>query len=245
MVLHEAFQAESIRGFYSDAPLSSRLSRSAYYPGQQGGLAIWDTIFGVSTPGGKTASTWYAHTSDLPDLGDQQFYPSNVTGSKGITYRYFTGQPTIPFGFGLSYTSFEYSQMVITNPQPQACDWIQVNVTVTNTGSITGDEIIQVYLQQVNATVPAPLIRLVGFQRVTIAAGASVTESFSIDPAYRSVVMDEGFDNIWTPTRLIEAGELIISVGGGQPGFAPFNGFTQTVQVMSQANLDDCEKPNA
>jgi beta-glucosidase len=156
-----------------------------------------------------------------------------------VSYRYFTLPPVLPFGFGLSYTRFAYSGLrVAATAAP--CDDIQVIFSVQNIGSVDSDEVVQVYVRTPNASVPAPRVRLVAFQRVHLRAGAPPTAiSLTIKPAFRSVVLDNARDNFWQPTRLVEAGIIDVSVGGGQPDFYE-GALTTHVQITSSANLDHC-----
>jgi beta-glucosidase len=129
---------------------------------------------------------------------------------KGRTYRYFTGEPLWPFGFGLSYTTFQYSGLTIPNTPLAAGDSLDVAVTVTNTGKLAGDEVVQLYLKFPD--VPgAPIRALRGFQRVHLAPGAHQKVAFRLEPRALSMVDEAG--NI-----IVAAGKYALCVGGGQPG---------------------------
>ena len=130
----------------------------AWYPGMMGGYAISDVIFGAHNPSGRVPVTYYSSTSELPAPGTTNLYPSN--SSKGLTYRYYNGTPVFPFGYGLSYTTFEYSKLQVNTTTPSACDHIGLNVTVTNTGKRDGSEVIQVYAKQPEASVDVPRVRI-------------------------------------------------------------------------------------
>jgi len=146
----------------------------AWYPGEEGGTAIADVLFGEISPSGKLPVTFYASDADLPDFEDYDM--------DGRTYRYFTGKPLWPFGFGLSYTTFEYGKASITKEG--------LKVTVRNTGSFDADEVLQMYVKRTDDT-QGPRMALRGFARKHIKAGQKLTfvipfdsETFrSFDPA--------------------------------------------------------------
>jgi beta-glucosidase len=129
---------------------------------------------------------------------------------KGRTYRYFEGQPLYPFGFGLSYSKFAYSNAKVSNSTLKAGSDLQVDVDVRNTGPTAGDEVVQVYLIFPNLT-GAPLRALRGFQRVNIRPGQMQHVRLTLGPRDLSMVDAEG-------TRLVAAGAYKLFVGGGQPG---------------------------
>jgi beta-glucosidase len=131
---------------------------------------------------------------------------------KERTYKYFTGKPLYPFGHGISYTTFEYSNLRIPR-SVKAGDPVNVSVTVTNNGSQAGDEVVQLYITDRQASAPVPIRKLVGFRRVSFKAGASQKVSFTIDPRELSLITDDA-------RRVIEPGIFDISVGGKQPGFS-------------------------
>ena len=111
-----------------------------WFPGQQGGAGFADLIFGKVAGGGRSPQTYYESDAELPPLGNMDLYKG-----KGTTYRYYSGKPTIPFGFGLSYTSFSYSALTVNASSISHCDSIGVTVTVSNTGDVDGDEVVQLY----------------------------------------------------------------------------------------------------
>jgi beta-glucosidase len=158
----------------------------AWYPGMQGGNAIADVLFGAYNPAGRVPVTYYVDDTQLPPAGQMDLYP--VNGSMGLTYRYFTGEPALPFGFGLSYTTFEYANLRLDKTAYGPCDDITVSVDVTNSGAVAGDEVVQVYLRQTGATVPVPSIRLAAFDRIeAIAPGQTVTVQLRIEPDFHTV----------------------------------------------------------
>jgi beta-glucosidase len=175
----------------------------AWYPGQSGGTAIADVLLGAYNPGGKLPVTFYKSTEDLTD-----FKSYNM---KGRTYRFFKGSPLYPFGYGLSYTTFSYSNFNI--PQSiNAGDDLPISVEVKNTGRIAGDEVVQVYVKDVKASVRTPLLSLQGFERIHLGPGESKTIKFNLIPKQLALLND---NMKW----MVEPGKFIISVGGGQPGY--------------------------
>jgi len=174
----------------------------AWYPGEQGGAAIGDVLSGVYNPAGRLPLTFYKSVADLPPFEDYSM--------QGRTYRYFEGQPLYPFGYGMSYSKFAYSNLKLSSTSLKAGTTLQVDVDVRNTSRIAGGEVAQVYL--VFPKVPgAPLRALRGFQRADIAPGATQHLRFTLDPRGLSSVNEAG-------DRLVAAGAYRIFVGGGQPG---------------------------
>ncbi len=174
----------------------------AWYPGEEGGLAVAQTLSGKNNPAGRLPVTFYKDVSQLPPFEDY--------GMKGRTYRYFTGTPLYPFGYGLSYTKFSYSKLTVPAGAVEAGQPVVVEATVTNTGSLAGDEVAQLYLEF--PTVPgAPLRALRGFERVHLEPGASQTVHFELKPRDLSMVTEAG-------EPIVAEGAYTVSVGGGQPG---------------------------
>jgi beta-glucosidase len=133
----------------------------AWYPGQEGGRAVAEILFGEVNPAGRLPLTFYRSTDDLPSFLDYSM--------TNRTYRYFSGKPLFAFGHGLSYTQFKYSAAQLDKPQAKADDTIHVKFDVANTGARDGDEVVQVYFRHVKSAVPQPLESLCGFQRVPVA----------------------------------------------------------------------------
>jgi len=175
----------------------------AWYPGQAGGRAVAEALFGTYNPGGRLPVTFYRSVDDLPPFEDYAM--------AGRTYRYFDGEVLYPFGYGLSYTSFSQDNLKISQYQLQPAESLTVSCEVTNTGAMTGDEVVQVYIRDEDASVPVPRHQLVGFKRLRLAAGASEWVSFTLPPKAFACVDDAGR---W----MIEPGQFTIFVGGGQPG---------------------------
>jgi len=174
----------------------------AWYPGEEGGTAIAETLAGVNNPAGRLPVTFYRSVNDLPPFDDYSM--------KGRTYRYFQGQPLYPFGYGLSYSKFTYSGGRLSASTLKAGQDLQLDVDVRNTSGVAGDEVVQAYL--VFPRLPgAPLRALRGFARVTIRPGEKRHVRMTIAARDLSMVNEEG-------TRLIAAGAYKLFVGGGQPG---------------------------
>jgi beta-glucosidase len=173
----------------------------AFYPGEEGGAAVAETLSGRNNPAGRLPVTFYKDVNQLPAFENYAM--------KGRTYRYFEGTPLYPFGYGLSYTTFAYSELTLPTKAVAAGSPVPVDVTVTNTGKQAGDEVAQLYLEFPN--VPgAPLRALRAFQRVHLEAGASQKLHFELQPRDLSMVTEAG-------VPIIAEGEYQLSVGGGQP----------------------------
>jgi beta-glucosidase len=171
----------------------------AWYPGGEGGAAVADVLFGKYNPAGRLPVTFYEKTSDLPDLADYSM--------ANRTYRYFTGQVLYPFGFGLSYTSFQYLPPVATNPNLTSADTLHFSVPVKNTGALDGDEVVQVYLHHQDSPVPQPIRSLVAFKRVTVAKSATVDVPFDVPVS---------LFRYWSETKkdyVLDAGKYDIQIG--------------------------------
>jgi beta-glucosidase len=174
----------------------------AWYPGEEGGAAVAETLSGRNNPAGRLPVTFYKDISQLP--------PFESYAMKGRTYRYFEGDPLYPFGYGLSYTSFSYSGLTNPGDVIAAGGPADFDVTVTNTGTKAGDEVAQLYLEFPD--VPGrPLRALRGFQRIHLEAGASQKVHFELRPRDLSMVTEAG-------EPVIAEGKYTVSVGGGQPG---------------------------
>ncbi|MBW6467072.1 MAG: glycoside hydrolase family 3 C-terminal domain-containing protein, partial [Brevefilum sp.] len=177
----------------------------AWYPGQAGGRAVAEALFGDTNPGGRLPVTFYRSVEQLPPFDDYRMV--------GRTYRYFDGDVLYPFGFGLSYTTFGYHNLFVSPNRIYSPEVLRVSCEVHNTGSVAGDEVVQVYLRHQDASVPVPRHSLVGFRRVHLEPGAVERLTFEISPRQYAIVTDLGQ---WA----VEPGVLTIFVGGGQPGFA-------------------------
>ena len=174
----------------------------AWYPGQEGGTAIANILFGDYNPAGRLPVTFYKSLDQLP--------PFENYDMKGRTYRYFNSVPLYPFGYGLSYTSFKYSGIdVQKNARPG--DTLRVKVKVKNDGKMDGDEVVQLYIKHTDATVPVPIIAIEGFKRIHLKQGEVKEIEFNLTPANVSVISNDN-------KRVVVPGEIEIFVGGSQPG---------------------------
>jgi beta-glucosidase len=176
----------------------------AWYPGEEGGTAVAQTLTGRNNPAGRLPVTFYKSTDQLPPFEDYAM--------KGRTYRYFEGAPLYPFGYGLSYSKFSYRGLTLPTDAVNAGDPLTAEVTVTNTSDRAGDEVAQLYLTFPN--VPgAPLRALRGFQRVHLEPGASQKVRFELKLRDMSMVTEAG-------EPIVAEGAYKVSVGGGQPDTA-------------------------
>lgn len=177
----------------------------AWYGGQAGGDAIVDVLFGEYNPAGRMPLTSYKKDEDLPPFEDYSM--------TNRTYRYFKGEVRYPFGYGLSYTSFSYSSLKITN-EVQTGSSVRVSVTVSNTGKRDGDEVVQLYVvHPQNDLHPVPLCALKGFNRVALRAGESCEIAFILTPEELALTDMQG-------NLTQKAGKIEIFIGGGQPRYA-------------------------
>ncbi|MCU0522652.1 MAG: glycoside hydrolase family 3 C-terminal domain-containing protein, partial [Anaerolineae bacterium] len=190
-----------------------------WYPGEEGGTALADVLFGDTNPAGRLPVTFYQSVDDLPPFRDYRM--------EGHTYRYFRGAPLYPFGHGLSYTTFAYSNLVASALAIAPGDGVEVMVTVQNTGECAGDEVVQLYLKDRQASVPVPKHQLVGFRRIHLTPGQVHQLTFTIEPKQMSVTLDDG-------SRVIEPGIFDLFVGGGQPNTGAA-GVSATVEVVGGA----------
>jgi len=176
----------------------------AWYAGEEGGTAIAQTLAGVNNPAGRLAVTFYKGVDQLPAFEDYAM--------KNRTYRYFEGQPLYPFGYGLSYSKFEYSNLKLSRAELKAGDSLSVDADVRNASQRDGDEVVELYLSFPRSPA-APRHALRGFTRIHVAAGNSQHVRFRLDARDLSEVDDKG-------NRIVASGAYRITVGGGQPGTA-------------------------
>ena len=176
----------------------------AWYPGVEGGTAIALTLVGLNNPAGRLPVTFYASLDGLPAFTDYNF----KSAGSGRTYRYFTGKPLWGFGYGLSYSAFKYGAVKLSTDTLKAGDPITATVTVTNVGKVGGDEVVEAYVK--TPQVGGPIHSLAGFQRISLAAGASKDITIAIAPRSLSSVDDKG-------DRAILEGKYTLSIGGAQP----------------------------
>jgi beta-glucosidase len=176
----------------------------AWYPGEEGGTAIADVLFGDYNPGGRLPVTVYKSVDQLPPFGEYKM--------AGRTYRYFSGEPLYPFGFGLSFSHFAYRHLEAGAQQIRPNENLRVSVEVKNSGSMGGDEVVELYLTHLSAPVPVPIRSLAGFSRVYLKPGESKAVNFILTPRMMSVIDANG-------RRVVLPGRFRIEVGGKQPGF--------------------------
>ena len=184
----------------------------AWYPGEEGGTAVADVLFGDYNPAGRLPVTFYKSAADLPAFTDYAM--------KGRTYRYFEGIPLYPFGWGLSYTRFSYSRLKMP-PRVRPGQSVTVTAAVRNTGTRAGDEVVELYLRpapsaQTRTTGPGrpmPRLILAGFQRIPLAPGQSRRVSLTLRPEQLRLVNAQG-------DRTIQPGAWEVYVGGRQPDLA-------------------------
>jgi len=172
----------------------------AWYPGAEGGTAIAETLAGDNNPAGRLPLTFYSSLQQVPAFEEYSM--------KGRTYRYLADKPLYGFGFGLSYTTFVYSNLKVA-PSVKAGDPVTVEVDVKNSGAMAGDEVVELYLTQPKAF-ETPLRELAGFKRIHLDADESAHVSLTVDP--RSIGQVDARGN-----RVIMPGEYTVSLGGAQP----------------------------
>ncbi len=199
----------------------------AGYPGQQGGNAVADVLFGDYNPAGRLPVTYYRSVDQLPPFEDYDM--------KGRTYRFFTGEPLYPFGYGLSYTTFTYSGLALPS-SAGAGEKINVRCTVTNSGKVSGEEVVQLYLTDEKASTPRPARQLEGFRRISLMPGESKEVEFTLEPRQFSIINNKD-------KRVIEPGYFTISVGGKQPGFRGYLDPQCTQVLMGRIKLTGKEIP--
>jgi len=193
----------------------------AWYPGEEGGTAIGEILAGVVNPAGRLPVTVYKSVDQLPEFTDYAM--------ANRTYRYFTGQPLYPFGYGLSYSSFAYTDLALSAERIAAGDSLEVEVEVSNMGEWDGDEVVQLYLDFPDDLEGAPRYALRGFSRVHLCAGEHSRVRLTLDQRDLSHVDGQG-------RRLVTAGTYRLSVGGGQPDTgAP--GVTGSFAIVGERQL--------
>ena len=172
----------------------------AWYPGQRGGDAVADVLFGATNPAGRLPVTFYKGSEKLPAFDDYSM--------RGRTYRYFEGEPLYPFGHGLSYTRFEYSGLKVDRSRVGEGDTVRVSLNVKNVGARAGDEVVQLYAHPVAPREPRALKELRGIERVTLKPGEMRQVSFSVVPTRDFTYYDAG-----RKTYAVDAGDYEVQVG--------------------------------
>jgi beta-glucosidase len=176
----------------------------AWYPGEEGGAAIAETLAGDNDPSGRLPVTFYNSVDQLPSFENYSM--------AGRTYRYFSGEPLYGFGYGLSYTTFAYSHLKLSQATLKPAETLTVEADVSNTGKRSGDEVVELYLRGPQAG-GEPLRSLRAFQRVKLEAGATQHVTFTLQPAQLSEVDHDG-------NTAMQPGDYSVFLGGGQPGHA-------------------------
>lgn len=172
----------------------------AWYPGQRGGNAVADVLFGETNPSGRLPVTFYKQNEKLPAFDDYAM--------QGRTYRYFTGQPLYPFGHGLSYTRFEYSNLKLDSASVAADGSLQASLTVKNVGSRPGEEVVQLYVAPIESKRPRANKDLRGVRRVALKPGEVGNVSFTLQPSNDLRHYDEAANRY-----AVDAGKYEVQIG--------------------------------
>ncbi|WP_423819713.1 glycoside hydrolase family 3 N-terminal domain-containing protein [Salinimicrobium sp. TIG7-5_MAKvit] len=174
-----------------------------WYPGEEGGNAVADVIFGKVSPSGRLPITFPKSLDDLPAYEDYSM--------EGRTYKYMDAEPMYPFGYGLSYSDFNYSDIKLSEKKLKKGKSLTAKVVVTNSGETKAEEVVQLYVSDLKASVRTPKSQLYGIKRVELEPGASEEISFEITPQMMQLVNNEG-------ESVLESGEFSIYIGGSSPG---------------------------
>ena len=174
----------------------------AWYPGEEGGKAVADVIFGNYNPAGRLPITLYNSIDQLPDVRNYSM--------EGRTYRYFRGDVLYPFGFGLSYTNFTYGTIKISPQKVKLGDKVTVSIDVKNNGELSGEEVVQLYIKHPFMEFRMPIHELKNFQRIMLTPNQEKTINFTLDDNSYSIIDMEG-------KKIIKLGSVIVMVGGCQP----------------------------
>jgi beta-glucosidase len=175
----------------------------AWYPGEEGGNAAADLIFGKVSPSGKLPITFPRSLEQLPAYENYSMI--------GRTYRYMNAEPMYPFGYGLSYGKFEYSNLKLSSPSIKKKQPVTVDVTITNTGKMEAEEVAQLYITNLNTKLNVPISSLKDFKRVKLSPNQSKLVHFTVTPEMMSYIDNDGISTL-------SAGEVKITVGGSSPG---------------------------
>jgi beta-glucosidase len=192
----------------------------AWYPGEEGGTAIAETLSGTNNPAGRLPVTFYASLDQLPPFDDYSM--------QSRTYRYFQGTPLYAFGYGLSYASFAYSNLRLSSEKLQAGQPLTVEADVRNTAGISADEVAELYLEYPQSP-GAPRRALRGFERVHLAPGETRHVAFKLNPRDLSQVTEKG-------EHRIMPGSYIVFVGGSQPTEGA-HGLEAKLQITGEVKL--------
>tara|TARA_Y100000385_G_scaffold249888_1_gene271616 strand:- start:17749 stop:19965 length:2217 start_codon:yes stop_codon:yes gene_type:complete len=176
---------------------------AAWYPGQRGGNAVADVLFGNYNPAGRLPVTFYSSTSELADFEDY-----NMRAGKGFTYRYYQGDALYPFGHGMSYTTFKYSDMTIDKIKINDSDQLKVSVNVKNSGDLDGEEVVQLYVKDVESSLWMPVKQLRKFKRISLKKGEEKRVEFSLTAS-----KDLRYYNALKQGYTVEPGDFEIQIG--------------------------------
>ena len=187
----------------------------AWYPGEEGGTAIAEVLFGDYNPGGRLPITFPKQIADVPEFTNYSM--------KGRTYRYLEKEPLYPFGYGLSYTTFAHSELRLSKTRLPAGETLEVSALVSNTGQRRGDEVVELYLKDLESSVIVPEHSLRGFSRVSLEPGESRRVSFKLGAHELSLIDDGG-------RRVLEPGRFRVTLGASQPD-------ARSVALMGRAPL--------
>jgi beta-glucosidase len=173
-----------------------------WYPGEEGGNAVADVIFGKISPSGRLPLTFPKSLDQLPPYEDYSM--------KGRTYRFMQSEPMYPFGFGLSYTKFTYGDVKLSATTIKKKQPVTIEANVTNTGTTAGEEVVQAYITDLESSVSAPLFSLCGIKRLNLKPGESAVVKFTITPEMMMLVNLNG-------ESILESGKFKVAVGGSLP----------------------------
>ena len=193
-----------------------------WYPGEEGGNAVADILFGDEAPSGKLPITFPKSLKQLPPYEDYSM--------KGRTYRYMTKEPMYPFGFGLSYTDFEFSSAGPASLELAPGQSTRLTVTVRNTGKTAAEEVVQLYVSDLESSVDVPVSSLRAFRRIRLEPGEATDLEFTVDTKMLEMVDNDG-------NSVLEPGDFRITIGGSSPGPRSLNlGAPEPVEVMIRVN---------
>jgi beta-glucosidase len=173
-----------------------------WYPGEEGGTAIASLLFGDYSPSGRLPVTFYRTTEELPDFKDYSM--------KNRTYRYMENEALYPFGYGLSYTKFEYSKLAVSKDSLQSGESLEIRAVVKNSGNYESDETIQLYLKDVEASVEVPKWQLRGIRKVNLKPGEEAEVKFELTARQMALINNDG-------KCILEPGDFEVFIGGSQP----------------------------
>ena len=173
-----------------------------WYPGEEGGNAVADVVFGKTSPSGRLPITFPKSLEDLPPYEDYSM--------KGRTYKYMDAEPMYPFGYGLSYTNFDYSDIKLSQDKVKKGKSLEASIKVTNTGEVAAEEVVQLYISDEETSVEAPKYQLFGVKRISLEPGTSQQINFEITPEMMELVNEEG-------GRILEKGAFKVYIGGSTP----------------------------